>query len=293
MARAVAATAGAQRTPADVSRIFSVVTLLIAAFGLLIVYAARETAGAVGLTLSAAGMANVGQVLAPVVLLSLFIERATEVVISSWRDPEAQNLQHLVDAATGDGRVDAQRALDFYRLETQRLAFAMSFTLSVLTALVGLRAIEPLMAQGVVESLTKTHPSQQLWFHRIDIVITALLMAGGADGMHQIVTTFSSFLSSTKDRAASPAAAPPTGAGGAAVPSQTQAPMPAASVHQNLATQAAVAAGQAPISNAAANAQAQQAAPAVVAPAAAPAPVQPVAPAPGQPGYIDPNTAVG
>jgi hypothetical protein len=231
-----------------------------------ITWIANATAGAAGLAFSADGMTNIGQILAPVALMSLFIERATEVVISSWRDPEAQRLQHSVDVATGDSQVFAQRALDFYRLHTQRLAFVLSFTLAVVTALVGFRVLGPLMNAASLKGLkdlaalagaqhapagAATAAHQLLWFNRLDIVLAGLLMAGGADGIHQIVTTFTSFLESTRDRAASPA-----GGGAAAGGTQTQAPLPAAGVHQNLSVQA--------------NAQSQAATATATAPASAP-----------------------
>jgi hypothetical protein len=74
---------------------------------------ALQTTGSMGIGFSSVGFANIGQVLAPAVLISLFIERATEVVITSWRSPQVQRLQHEMDAATDDARIQAQRVLDF------------------------------------------------------------------------------------------------------------------------------------------------------------------------------------
>jgi hypothetical protein len=212
----------------------------------LIAYVARAVAGAAWIGFSTEGMNNIGQILAPVVLMSLFIERATEVIISSWRDPAAQHLQHVVDAAEGDSQIFAQRNLDFYRLNTQRIAFALSFTLAVITALVGFRVVEPLLDAKVLEHMRElarssaTVRAQLLWLGRLDILLAGLLMAGGADGIHQIVTTFTSFLDSTRDRAAAPAGA----AGSSGV--QPQAPLASAGVHQNLGAQQQAAQNPAP-----------------------------------------------
>jgi hypothetical protein len=222
---------------------------------LLVLYVTMQVPDAKGLRFSQQAFQNIGQILTPVVLMSLFIERATEVIVTSWRNPEAQRLQHEVDVAAGLDRVAAQRALDFYRLKTQRIAFLILATFAVLTAMVGLRAVEPLLVADALNQ--KLDPGQVRWFHLLDIVVTGLLMAGGADGIHQIVSTFTAFLDSTRDRAAAPA-----GGGGG----QAQAPMPAAPVQQNLAAQNAAAQGAA----------AQNAAPGPAAPNSVP--VQPAAP---------------
>jgi hypothetical protein len=169
---------------------------------IVIAFIASQTAESVGLGFSAVGFSNIGQVLAPAVLMSLFIERATEVVITSWRSPQVQQLQHDIDVAADSGRIHAQRALDFYRLETQRIAFVLSFSLAVISALVGVRVVEPLLdpaAMNAIRGVTSRH-AQWIWLRNLDILLTGLLMAGGADGIHRIVTTFTAFLDSIRDR---------------------------------------------------------------------------------------------
>ncbi|HEX8361971.1 MAG TPA: hypothetical protein VF613_17770 [Longimicrobium sp.] len=177
-----------------------IATLTAAACALFATYLARSVPNAQGLAYSAEGLENLGQVMAPLVLMALFVERACEVVISAWRDPGAQTLQHHVEAAAPDSAPFAQRSLDHYRLNTQRLAFIITCTLALFGALVGVRAIEPLLADGMLAGLRNSNPSQFHWFHRFDIIITALLVGGGADGMHRIVSTFTDFLNSTRKR---------------------------------------------------------------------------------------------
>jgi hypothetical protein len=191
----------------------------------LIGWIASQTPDALGLAFSTTGLQNVGQVLTPVALMSVFIERASEVVITTWRSDEMQRRQHALETAQGDSKTFAQHALDFYRLETQRLAFVVSFSLAVIAALVGLRVVQPLLDPTVFASLQKVpaYHLQLLWLSRLDIVLTGLLMAGGADGIHKIITTFTAFLDATRDRAA--------GSGSAPMPAM-QAPMSAAPVQQ-------------------------------------------------------------
>jgi hypothetical protein len=177
-----------------------IVTLTAAACGLFAVYLANSIPEARGLAYSPEGLQNIGQVMAPLILLALFVERACEVVISAWRDHGAQVLQHKVEAAAPASAPFAQQTLDLYRVHTQKLAFIITFTLALFGALVGVRAIEPLLATGLLDGLKAANAAQYLWFHRFDIVITALLVGGGADGMHKIVSTFTEFLDSTRRR---------------------------------------------------------------------------------------------
>ncbi len=215
-------------------------TVVIGLLGLALITVARAQVGTVlGVKFAADGFTNIGQVLAPLLLMALFIERATEVVITSWRDPESQRLQHELDLASEATRIEAQQALDFYRLETQRLAFLIAAALAIVAAVVGLRIIQPLLDPGAVQRLADpvnaarvagqpapdggavlAAQTQWFWLSSLDVLLTGLLIAGGADGIHQVVTTFTAFLDSTRDRAAALGGQPPS------------APQPAAPVQQ-------------------------------------------------------------
>lgn len=144
---------------------------------------------------------NLATVLAPLIAIALFIERAVEVVISSWRNEGALHRKAAVEAAKDDAsRAQARRVLEMYRDQTQTLSFITSVTLSAVAAMAGVRAIAPLV-QGA--------PTTGV-FYAFDVAITALLLAGGADGLHQIVTTFTDFLESSKSKmSTSPASTAP------------------------------------------------------------------------------------
>ncbi len=254
MARALAPATGSRvalRGPA----IRLPATVVLAVLGLALVTLARAQVGTVlGVKFAAEGFTNIGQVLAPLLLMALFIERATEVVITSWRDPESQRLQHELDAAGDANRLQAQQAVDFYRLETQRLAFLISAALAIVAAVVGLRIIQPLLDPSAVQRLAdpvnaarivgqpapdgvsvQAAQTQWFWLSSLDVVLTGLLIAGGADGIHQVITTFTTFLDSTRDRAATLGGPAPA------------APQPAAPVQQSPALAApAAAAGTVP-----------------------------------------------
>lgn len=144
---------------------------------------------------------NLATVMAPLIAIALFIERAVEVVISSWRNEGALHRKAAVAAAKDDAsRAQAQRVVEMYRDQTQTLSFITSVTISAVAAMAGVRAIAPLVQNAPASGV----------FYAFDVAVTALLLAGGADGLHQIVTTFTDFLESTKNKMNTSATAPAT-----------------------------------------------------------------------------------
>ena len=183
---AVAGTAGKTM----VKRVVQVTWLAAGAALVLLAFVGGQTWGnAVPLEYKDSALQNLATVMAPLIAISLFIERAVEVIISSWRNEGAQHLKAVVENATDPvSKVNAQRAVEIYRDQTQTLSFITSVTISAVAAMSGVRAIAPLVQNA---------PNIGV-FSGFDIAVTALLLAGGADGMHQIITTFTDFIDSTK-----------------------------------------------------------------------------------------------
>src|ERR1035441_3058279 len=85
--------------------------------------------------------------LAPLAFAAACIERAVEIFVSPWRDAEASKLAKVVATikakpaelvANAQNAADLKTAsdkLDQYRGDTQRYAFAVSLTLSVLVSM--------------------------------------------------------------------------------------------------------------------------------------------------------------
>ncbi|HEX8694037.1 MAG TPA: hypothetical protein VF746_16565 [Longimicrobium sp.] len=179
------------------------VALLAAGMGIVLFLVGRDIGFAQSLAFSGDGLLNVGQVLAPLIAVALFIERAVEVVITAWRAQGSRERQWSVDHPRDEQSARfARMALDRYRMSTQRYSFIVSLSLSVFAALVGVRAVGPLLAAGALDAL---QGGQQLWFAAFDVGITGLLLAGGADGIHQVVTTLTKFLDTTKAKMDAPA----------------------------------------------------------------------------------------
>ena len=140
--------------------------------------------------------------LSPLLLAAGFIERAVEVLVSPWRDAEADKRQAALDSAkrTADpGQIKvASDALHDYRGDTQQYAFGVALLLGFAAAIVGVRALWPLLT---TPNLTGVSGSQQTAFHVVDVFLSAVMVAGGAAGIHSVVTAFTSFFDATGEKA--------------------------------------------------------------------------------------------
>jgi hypothetical protein len=144
-------------------------------------------------------------------VVALFAERAVEVIISVLRDAGASPLELQCDAAqekvdeqirANPGAVadltavhGAQAALAEYRSATKELALCISFVLGLFVSLAGVRALE---------SIVTAVPAANWLFPIADIILTGAVIAGGSDGVHQMVNVFTNFLGAAADRAKGP-----------------------------------------------------------------------------------------
>ncbi len=147
--------------------------------------------------------------LSPLLLTAGFIERAIEIIVSPWRDAGATVLANRVDAlkslpapsdpvallASQSALVVAQSEFQSYKGQTQRFAFSVSITMSLGAAMVGVRALGPFLP-----STPPVGPVQLLWFKVFDVVLSACLLAGGADGIHSVVNMFTTFFDTTTQK---------------------------------------------------------------------------------------------
>lgn len=197
--------------------------LEIAAFvTAVLVLAWLKTSGLLFQTASPAAGANFGfdpsyviSRFTPVLLTAACIERAVEVLVSPWRDAGAGQLAvdlktaqlvatQLVatqDAGQNQNAVvthsEAAKALHAYRGDTQQLAFLVSLILGLLASVAGIRVLDPFLAPGALNGLSW---GQSILFASFDVILTATLLSGGADGMHSVVNAFTSFFEATSRR---------------------------------------------------------------------------------------------
>lgn len=96
---------------------------------------------------------------------------------------------------------DALRAvvveMDQYRAETARVTFVVGAFIGLIIGLAGVRVIAPLVDFKLADWGT----FQRFVFHSLDVVLTAGLLAGGANGVHQIIGVFADFTDSTRRKA--------------------------------------------------------------------------------------------
>lgn len=164
--------------------------------------------GGISMTIDPTKLAGL---LAPIAFAAAIVERGVEILISPWRDAGANKLQAKIDAIKAlpadpndptKNAKELQTATDNlsdYRETTQRFAFAVGLVLSVLVSIAGVRALGSFLATNAFDSHS---PNQKGFFLSMDVAVTALLLAGGADGLHSVVNAVTSFFDSTADKAA-------------------------------------------------------------------------------------------
>jgi Mg2+/citrate symporter len=92
----------------------------------------------------------------------------------------------------------ADAALSRFEADSTFVAFCVSLALGVLAALAGVRVLDLLLAAP--ETAAEAGPVGQL-FQVLNVMLTAGLLAGGADGFHHLTAVIQEFLRSLKDQA--------------------------------------------------------------------------------------------
>jgi hypothetical protein len=114
------------------------------------------------------------------VAIALFLERAVEVLIGISRDPTKVELEKA--AATKNER--AVKALADYTAETKRFAQLIIFSAGLAVSFLGARTLEPIIGGFTVASNLKDIATF------LDVVVTALIVAGGSDQIHLMIKAF-------------------------------------------------------------------------------------------------------
>jgi hypothetical protein len=141
---------------------------------------------------------DVLNILAPLLLTAGFIERAAEVIITPWRDPGATELKaDLAAATTPEQERNFADALDAYVGKTTQYAFATTTAFGLVAAMVGVRALWPFLDTQALAIFQQATLGQKNTFIVFDVVLSAALISGGADGIHSVVSAFTSFFDRT------------------------------------------------------------------------------------------------
>ncbi|MXY57337.1 MAG: hypothetical protein F4Y41_13250 [Gammaproteobacteria bacterium] len=134
-------------------------------------------------------------------IVALFVERTLEVLIKAWRQGGKSGLEEDVRAAKGAGkseadRKEAEKALEDYKVGTQRRALLVGLTLGALVSVAGVRLLGPIFDFGEA-----AWSFQQAVFQFTDIVVTAGLIAGGSATIHELMALIDDFLRASRKRA--------------------------------------------------------------------------------------------
>lgn len=144
---------------------------------------------------------NVVGFLTPLIVTSAIIERAVEVVISPWRDRDGdQKVSRVQTASTllaaspdPDQAANLQAAADDltqYTGQTRRYAFALAFAFSVMAVTAGVRVLWPMLDANALKTVPVDQQNYLRWY---DMLLSTLLLAGGAAGIHAPVSAITGF----------------------------------------------------------------------------------------------------
>jgi hypothetical protein len=122
------------------------------------------------------------QAVTPLLLVALFVERALEIVIGGLYGGAEAELKKLVKE-----KQKSDTDLLKFKASTRRVAFAGALVFGLTISAIGVRGLELFVDPAVFDTLTST---QRTVFRTVDVLVTASLIAGGADGMHKLVSVF-------------------------------------------------------------------------------------------------------
>jgi hypothetical protein len=148
------------------------------------------------------------QLITPLVLVALFIERALEVFLTAWRGKgsaniglEIKNAKSRLAQGEAGAKTDLQnseRTHTDYKSDTQRVAFLAALALGIVVSALGVRGLSLFVDPAAFKELSS---SQRTWFNAIDVLLTGALLGGGSEGLHKLVTVFTNFMDTAAKKA--------------------------------------------------------------------------------------------
>jgi len=133
-------------------------------------------------------------------VIVLLVERATEIVISIWRQVPTDKLKRELSVLTSDPTKAEAAAVKVkelveYQAETKGLSLLTGFAISIVICSVGVGLL------GELIDITKGNPH---FLRGVDIVLTSGLIAGGSDAFHQFVRALETFFTKSKENMQNP-----------------------------------------------------------------------------------------
>ncbi len=141
-------------------------------------------------------------------LVALFMERALEVFITTWRGPTTDRLDHSIakaneqiaevkpnvpEALAKELKDLESRRLD-YKAGTKRLALWTALAMGLIISGVGVRTLNLLVDTEALGALPRTQAQLFTW---VDVMLTGSMIAGGSEAMHKLLKAYTAFMDST------------------------------------------------------------------------------------------------
>ncbi len=138
---------------------------------------------------------NLLAALGGIFVIVLLVERVTEIVISIWRQTEADSIKKDVEMLAADTtQVVAHREkateLAKFQAETKSIALSCGLAISVIVCAAGV---------GLLETILVTANGNENFLRGVDILLTSGLIAGGSDGFHQFTSALEKFFKKSKE----------------------------------------------------------------------------------------------
>lgn len=157
---------------------------------------------------------NVPQLLGFLFLLTIFVERSIEFILSLWRSSEADRMDRQLDklkleitkiegksAAANKLRTAKMAQLEKekdartkYRSETRYAALWLGFGIGVALSFTGVRVLGSIFSDWCLSEC------QTKLFVIVDILFTGTILAGGSEGFHKIMKIYYSFTEKVEAR---------------------------------------------------------------------------------------------
>lgn len=177
--------------------------------------------------------------------IALFLERSLEVFVTTWRGPEAADIESQVKTAeqliqmaqpglsnkpAAEQLATLRKLQAQYKSKTQRYALWAGLGFGIVISAVGVRSLETF---AMADALTKLPAVQLVAFRVVDVLLTGGLIAGGSEGIHKLTQVYTNFM----DANAKLANARGNGPSAAPQPASAALPQPAAATPaQSVAT---------------------------------------------------------
>jgi hypothetical protein len=132
-------------------------------------------------------------------IIVLLVERATEIVITIWRQAKGDQLKKelavLETSSKAAAAADKAKELAEYQAETKGYSLLVGFTLSVIVCSAGI---------GLLGEIIDSRQGSEQFFRGVDIILTSGLIAGGSDAFHQFVRALETFFTKSKENMEKP-----------------------------------------------------------------------------------------